>query len=192
MTNHGGKRAGAGAPRKISLPGEQTKVVRIPVGRVAEVREYLQRTPARWPDDLIPIGIPAIDALKRELPFFAGKVPAGFPSPAQDYAEGQLDLNEFLVEHEAATYFVQVEGNSMVGAGILPGDIVAIDRSLEPRHGQTVLAVIDGNLTLKELYKKEGVIKLLAHNPDYPPIEFRDGQELTVWGVMVGVVRKTK
>lgn len=80
----------------------------------------------------------------------------------------------------------------MSGAGILDGDLIAVDRSLEPRHGDVVLAVIDGELTVKELYKQEGQARLLAHNPDFIPIEIREGQELTVWGVVTGVVRKLR
>jgi DNA polymerase V len=123
---------------------------------------------------------------------FAWKVPAGFPSPAEDYAQGRLDLNDYLVEHEAATFYVRVEGHSMTGAGILDGDIIAVDRSLEPRQGDVVVAVIDGALTVKELNRQGDTITLRARNPEFKPIEFKLGQELVIWGVVKGVVRKLR
>lgn len=126
------------------------------------------------------------------LPLFAWKVPAGFPSPAEDYAQGRLDLNDYLVEHEAATFYVRVEGHSMTGAGILDGDIIAVDRSLEPRQGDVVVAVIDGALTVKELNRQGDIITLRARNPEFKPIEFKLGQELVIWGVVKGVVRKLR
>ena len=127
-----------------------------------------------------------------ECPLFLAPVEAGFPSPAEDYAEGRLDLNEYLVEHEAATFYVRVKGHSMTGAGILDGDVIAVDRALEPRHGDIVLAVIDGELTVKELHAQQGRVRLLPHSPDFAPIEIREGQEFTLWGVVKGVVRKLR
>lgn len=137
-------------------------------------------TPARLPDAPSP----------RQM--FAYKVPAGFPSPAEDYAEGLLDLNDFLVEHEAATFFIRVQGHSMTGAGILDGDILSVDRSLEARHGDVVLAVLEGELTVKVLEKTRGQIRLVPRHPDYAPIEFGPDRELILWGVVTGVVRKLR
>jgi DNA polymerase V len=159
---------------------------------VDDVKRYLKDTQVRWPDSLQAFGFAVADAAKLKLPLFASRVQAGFPSPAEDYAEGQLDLNEYIVEHEAATFYIRVQGHSMVGAGILDGDIIAVDRSLEARHGDIVLAVIDNELTVKELYKLAGTIKLLPHNPEFQPIEIKAGQELTIWGVVSGVVRKLR
>jgi DNA polymerase V len=187
MSTHGGKRPGAG--RK---PGpEPSKVVRIPVSRVDEVRAYLTQPRIRAWGDIELVGAPD-RRVKLALPLFDGSVPAGFPSPAEDYAEGSLDLNQYLVEHEAATFYVRVKGHSMTGAGILDGDIIAVDRALEARHGDIVLAVIDGELTVKELAIENGWVRLLPHHPDYPPIDFKTGQELTIWGVVKGVVRKLR
>jgi DNA polymerase V len=138
------------------------------------------------------VGQPDLAAQPLHLPLFAGSVPAGFPSPAEDFVEAKLDLNEFLVEHEAATFYIRVKGHSMTEAGILNGDIIAVDRALEPQHGDIVLAVIDGELTVKELFRQEGQIRLLPHHPDFTPIEIREGQELTIWGVVKGVVRKLR
>lgn len=187
MTLRGGKRPGAG--RK---PGpEPTKPVRIPVSRVDEVRAYLARPALHAWGMLAPLGVPE-RATARALPLFDGVVRAGFPSPAEDYAEGRLDLNDYLVEHEAATFYVRVKGHSMSGAGILDGDVIAVDRALEPRHGDIVVAVIDGELTVKELHREGGALRLLPHHPDFAPIEVGPGQELSVWGVVKGVVRKLR
>ena len=192
MHPKGGARPGAGRPRLTGLPGEASKVVRIPVSRVDDVRRYLKATQARWPDALAFAGQPDGQAPAFNLPLFASSVRAGFPSPAEDYAESTLDLNAFLVEHEAATFYVRVKGHSMIGAGILNGDIIAVDRALEARHGDIVLAVIDNELTVKELERQGDQIRLLPHNPEFAPIEIRSGQELLIWGVVTGVVRKLR
>jgi DNA polymerase V len=126
------------------------------------------------------------------LPLYSHRVPAGFPSPADDYVEGKLDLNDYIVEHEASTFYVRIQGHSMTGAGMLDGDVIAVDRSLEPRHGDIVLAVIDGELTVKQLHKQNGQVRLVAHNPEFKPIVILDSQELAVWGVVTGVVRKLR
>jgi DNA polymerase V len=187
MTSHGGKRPGAG--RK---PGpEPSKVIRIPASRVDEVRKYLAQPRIRVWGNVEYLGVP-VQGAKLALPLFDGSVPAGFPSPAEDYAEETLDLNTYLVDHEAATFYVRVKGHSMTGAGILDGDILAVDRALEARHGDIVLAVIDGELTVKELSIENGWVRLLPHHPDFPPIDFKTGQELTIWGVVKGVVRKLR
>lgn len=187
----GGSRPGAGRKPGTGLYGEQTKVIRIPASRVDEVRDFLTEPRIRNWNGIEPVGGATIGRPVR-LPLFAARVPAGFPSPAEDYTEGLLDLNEFLVEHEAATFYVRVRGHSMVGAGILDGDIIAVDRALEANHGDIVLAVIDNELTVKELYRQNGQVRLLPRSPDFAPIEIRDGQELTVWGVVKGVVRKLR
>ncbi len=165
--------------------------MRVPVSRADEVKAYLSQAKIRSWDNLEYLGEPERH-LKLALPLFDGSVPAGFPSPAEDYVEGKLDLNEYLVEHEAATFYVRVKGHSMSGAGILDGDIIAVDRAVEARHGDTVLAVIDGELTVKDLHRDAETVRLLPRNPDFAPIEFKQGQELTIWGVVTGVVRKLR
>lgn len=169
--------------------------MRIPVSRIDDVRTYLTRPRgimAQAGGNVEWIGHAHLPPQSVRLPLFASRVPAGFPSPAEDYAEGHLDLNEFLVEHEAATFYVRVQGHSMSGAGILDGDVIAVDRALEARHGDIVLAVIDNELTVKELYRQNGQIRLLPNNPEFSPIEIKPGQELTIWGVVKGVVRKLR
>ncbi|HET98231.1 MAG TPA: translesion error-prone DNA polymerase V autoproteolytic subunit [Desulfurivibrio alkaliphilus] len=126
------------------------------------------------------------DELKR--PLFAQGVSAGFPSPAEDYIEGRLDLNELMVAHPAATFFVRVAGDSMIGAGIHHDDILVVDRSLEPISGKIVIAVVDGELTVKRLFKRDGRVRLLAENPAYPPIELSGEATCEIWGVATFVI----
>jgi DNA polymerase V len=124
-----------------------------------------------------------------DLPLLSG-IAAGFPSPATDFSESGLDLNAYLIRHRAASFYFSVEGDSMSGAGILDGDKVLVDRAVEPQHGHIVVAVVNSEYTLKRLYRRREVLELHAENPSYSPIRFREGEELQVWGVVVGVVRK--
>jgi DNA polymerase V len=126
----------------------------------------------------------------KKLPLFNSRVAAGFPAPADDDLDQSLDLNEHLIDHPAATFFVRVTGDSMVGAGVHDGDLLIVDRSLEPRHSNVVIAVIDGELTVKRLHKKPGQVQLLAENGSYPIINISAEQELTIWGVVTNVVHK--
>jgi DNA polymerase V len=123
-------------------------------------------------------------------PLFISPVMAGFPSPATDYMDDGLDLNEYLVQHKAASYMFRVRGNSMHDAGIMDGDRVVVDRSITPRHSHIVIAVIDGEYTIKRLHRTRKCIELRAENPAYPPIQFTDDSVLEIWGVVVGVARK--
>ena len=122
------------------------------------------------------------------LPFFATAVQAGFPSPADDYQEGALDLNEHLIRRPAATFFLRVLGDSMTGAGIHSGDLLIVDRSLHPADGRIVIAAVDGELTVKRLSRRRGHVRLMPENPRYQPIEIGDGQYLQIWGVVLHVV----
>lgn len=126
-----------------------------------------------------------------ELPLFCAHAPAGFPSPADDYIECNLDLNEFMVAHPAATYYVRVSGDSMIEAGILHGDYLIVDRAVEPYSGAVVVAVVEGELTVKRLYRQQGVIELRPENKAYSPIPIKEEMELLIWGVVTGVFRKT-
>lgn len=111
------------------------------------------------------------------LPVYAARVPAGLPSPADDHLESPLDLTEHLVRHPAATFLVTVSGRSMEGAGIFHGDTLVVDRSLEPRDRDIVVAAVDGELTVKRLRKQAGRVVLVAESPHYPSIELCDGRE---------------
>ena len=122
------------------------------------------------------------------LPIFLGRLPAGFPSPADDYLEGKLDLNRHLIKHPAATFFVRVTGDSMIGAGIHSGDLLVVDRSLEPADKNVVVAVLDGELTVKRLSKQNGILRLLPENLNYQPIEITPQQTIEIWGVVTSVI----
>lgn len=111
-------------------------------------------------------------------------VPAGYPSPAQDYYTGRIDLNEHLIHDVTSTFIVRVSGDSMEPAGISDGDELIVDRSLEPRHGSVVVAVLDGELTVKRLWLTGRGVVLHAENPRYPDIHVPALSELTVWGVV--------
>lgn len=122
------------------------------------------------------------------LPIFLGRIPAGFPSPADDYIEGKLDLNRHLIKHPAATFFLRVSGDSMIDAGIHTGDILVVDRSLEAVDGNVIVAALDGELTVKRLSKRERIVRLLPANKDYQPIEIRTQQTFEIWGVVTSVI----
>jgi DNA polymerase V len=123
-------------------------------------------------------------------PLMASKISAGFPSPAQDYIEGKLDLNEYMIAHPASTFFVRVDGYSMVGAGILPEDILVVDRSLEATHNRIVIAIVDGELTVKRLRIEAGDYYLIPESPDYPSIHIHEDMDFAIWGVVTYVIHK--
>jgi DNA polymerase V len=125
-----------------------------------------------------------------ETRLLSHRISAGFPSPAADYAEEGLDLNHYLVQNKPATFMFTVKGDSMMGAGICDGDKVVVDKALKPKHKDIVVAVVDGEYTIKRLYQLRGRIELQPENPSYQPITFNEGKELQIWGVVVGVVRK--
>ena len=123
-------------------------------------------------------------------PVYVAKVSAGFPSPADDYQEGSLDLNKYLIRNPAATFFVRVTGNSMINAGIHDGDMLVVDRSLEPASRSVVIAAIDGELTVKRLMKYKDKLVLEPENEDYAPQEIHADMEFQIWGVVTNVIHK--
>ncbi|QWF71906.1 translesion error-prone DNA polymerase V autoproteolytic subunit [Methylomonas paludis] len=131
---------------------------------------------------------PAQSLQKRFLPLFTGKVAAGFPSPADDYIEKTLDLNDLLVKKPAATFFVRAQGESMLGAGIHPDDILVVDRSLEPVAGKIVICALNGELTVKRLAREQGQWQLKAENPAYADIVLHEDIDMVVWGVVTNVI----
>ncbi len=167
--SRGGKRPGAGRPSGRGKFNKATKPVRIPLDMVDTVLKYANRGGFR-------------------LPLYASRVAAGFPSPADDYEERQLDLNEHLVQRPESTFFVRASGDSMINAGIHSGDILVVDRSLEPKHGKVVIAIIDNELTVKRLYKTDSQISLVPENPNYKSIELAEESELQIWGVVTNVI----
>ncbi|HIC51309.1 MAG TPA: translesion error-prone DNA polymerase V autoproteolytic subunit [Candidatus Marinimicrobia bacterium] len=125
-----------------------------------------------------------------KIPLFESGVSAGFPSPADDYLDLPIDLNEFLIKHPSATFYVRVKGNSMEGAGIRNGDLLIVDRAEEPRNKSIVLGIINGEFTVKRIKKKGSDLYLMPDNPDYKPIKIDDNMNFQVWGVVTYVVHK--
>lgn len=120
------------------------------------------------------------------LPLFTESCAAGFPSPAQDFIERKLDLNEFCIQHPSATYFVRAEGNSMINAGILSGDLLIVDKALTPVHGDIVIAAVNGEFTVKEL-RTHPKLCLQPMNPSYDPI-YINTDDLEIFGVVIHAI----
>ena len=188
----GGKRPGAGRKAGSSPYGESTKVMRIPHSVAGMVEGVLAAHKARHAGQRLrnDILLPAPDSPPIPRPLFSHKVAAGFPSPADDYIAGQLSLDEHLISNKDATFFVRAKGNSMVGAGIFDGDLLVVDKSRTPASGDIVIAIVDGDLTVKRLVRHGVKFTLKPENPRFKDIEFKDGQELQVWGVVTAAVKK--
>lgn len=119
-------------------------------------------------------------------------VKAGFPNPAEDARGVALDLNELIIRHPISTYYLRVDGDSMTGAGIMSGDIVVVDKSLEPKNGDIVVAAVDGDFTLKHLKRHGQEAWLVAAHPDYPPIALHEAVDAQLWGVVTYVIHQTR
>lgn len=117
---------------------------------------------------------------------------AGFPSPATDYMTQAIDLNKELVRHPAATFYGRVVGDSMIDAGVEEGDILVIDRSLEPQSGDMAVCFLDGEFTLKYLQIDRSGLTLVPANPEYPEIKVGEGMEFKMWGVVTYVIKKVR
>lgn len=165
----GGQRAKAGRPQGSGKFGEPSKAIRVPQSEV----EYILK---------------AVENHFYRLPFYQNAVSAGFPSPAEDEMAEKLDLNELLIKHPSATFFLRVSGSSMIKAGIHDRDILIVDRSLEPSHGKIVIASLNGELTVKRLHKDGNRIRLIAENDAYAPIEITGEIDLRIWGVVTNVI----
>jgi DNA polymerase V len=166
MSPRGGTREGAGRPKS-----EPTKTVRVPISLLSEI-EQLE------------------EGINYQLPVFSSKVQAGFPSPADDYIEGYLDLNTKFIRHPSATFVLQATGDSMVDAGIFSGDWLLVDRSIEATDGHIVIAAVNGELTVKRLSKKKGNVQLFPANPKFKPINITQECEMVIWGVVTLVLHE--
>lgn len=133
------------------------------------------------------IYLPITSPIKCGLPLFVVPVSAGFPSPADDYLEGNLNLHTYLVKRPAATFFATARGDSMVGAGIHSGNLLVVDRSLEPEN-RIVIALLEGEFIVRRLQAASGVTYLVASNEAYEPIKISDGMELEIWGVLIAAI----
>jgi DNA polymerase V len=119
-----------------------------------------------------------------------GFVQAGFPSPAEDLGAQRIDLTQLLIKHSQATYFLRASGHSMTEAGIFDNDILVVDRAIKPRNTHIVVAIVDGDFTVKQLYLRAGRMKLKSANPTYPDITPKDGQTIEVWGVVTSSIKQ--
>lgn len=133
---------------------------------------------------------PLDEPLTTLLPVFSSKISAGFPSPADDYIEGKIDLNRLLVKNHPSTYMVKVDGNSMIGAGILSGDILIIDTSIQVTDKKIVVACINGELLIKRYSVEKGQIYLKAENPDFNPILIDPNDDFSIIGAVTSVIRQ--
>jgi len=129
---------------------------------------------------------------RRPLPLLLWRVCAGFPSPADDYVEEALDLNDLLVRNPPATFMMRVSGCSMEAAGIYDGDLLVVDRSLQARPGDIVIAYLNGELTVKRIATRGGRLALVADDGAFPPIEITEAMDFEVWGVVTHVIRSVR
>jgi DNA polymerase V len=141
---------------------------------------------------LPPTAIAFAQGPRMPVAWVEGTVPAGFPSPAADFAVKRHDLNELLITHPDATFMWRARGLSMIGLGIADGDILVVNRALNATHGDIVVAEIDGDFTVKQFYRRNGVLQLRAANATFPPILFRDGQTMTICGVVTATIKRFK
>jgi DNA polymerase V len=158
----------------------------VPEGSVTYIQDFL----SRYPDVTEFASADASQISKLEIPLYGSKVAAGYPSPADEHIDDTLDLNDYMVQRPDTTFMLKVEGMSMRDAGILPDDILVVDRSIKAAHNKIVIAALDGELTVKRLFHRGGLIKLLPENPDYPEIEIENESELVIWGVVIGSFRR--
>lgn len=189
---HGGARPGSGRKSGTGPYGEPTRQVRVPESQVDTVVAYLDtyRQPARV-EDPRPVSLETTV----NLVAFSSRVAAGFPSPCQDYLDDSVDLNAALIlpGHEASTFVLRVanDGWSMIQAGIFPGDRIVVDRALSDsaQQGDVVVAIVNGDMTIKTLGEIDGQVALIPENAHLKPITFKDGDTLEIWGVVTHSLR---
>lgn len=188
-----GRRVGTGKFK------ESTLVIRIPASQAPVIQNYLASYQRKKlgidSDGVTDFMLPSLNRQPIKLPLYSSKVSAGFPSPAEEHVEKRLDPSEFLIDHKDATFFVTIQGQSMIDVGLLPGDKAVVDRSKVAAAGDIVLAVLDGEFTIKTLsYNKDGSIRLLPANSTgaYSPIDVTEAMQFEVWGVVTGSFRRFK
>jgi DNA polymerase V len=189
------KKAKPGRPKGRNAYGESTIPIRIPKSKVTQITEYLKQSALKNSPDTIDfyehirqVSVPEVSV---ELSLYSSKVSAGFPSPCDDHIAKRLNIHDYLVDQEDATYLVTVIGWSMRDAGLLPKDVVIVDRSKNAKVGNIIMAMIDGEFTIKQLALGEnGNPVLLPANPDFKPIEIKEGMDFEIWGVVTGSIRK--
>lgn len=192
---HGGRRPGAGRKPGNNM-AQPTKVIRVPVNTVKTIKSFVSSLTKKYAlqahvdsSDLIQF----IQAKQHIVfPLYTSKIAAGFPSPADDHIEQRLNPSDYLVKNDTATFFVRVKGDSMIEAGIFDNDILVIDRSKTQQNGDIVLAILDGEFTVKILEQSKKGIRLISANQNYPAIAIKKEQSFEIWGVVTGSMRKFK
>ena len=187
--NHGGARKGAGRKKNSGSFKEETKVIRVPISLVDSLIPTIEVYKSQVKSK-VEVFLTKDNPTELSIPIFTSRVQAGFPSPADDHLEDALDLNTHLIHHKEATFFVKAQGDSMLGAGIQQGDILIVDKSLSAKSGKIVIAVVDGEFTVKRLHKYKGNITLKAENPDFEDIKIGGTDELIIWGVVTSVIHQ--
>jgi DNA polymerase V len=167
----GGTRQGAGRPRGKGPWGEKTIPMRVPASLFKGVTQFMKKRGYR-------------------LPLYASHVPAGTPSQPGDDVEDMTDLNTLLLKDPENSFLLRVKGDSMINAGIHDGDLLVVDRSLEPANGKIVVATIDGQATVKRFKRNQTGIELLPENPNYQPLHIAKNQKLDISGIVIGCIRK--
>ncbi len=162
-----------GRPKGLNRYGEATKPIRVPISKINDVYSFLDK-----------------HSHHNTCPLFSSKVPAGFPSPADDYIEASLNLNEYIIQHPSSTFFVRASAHSMINAGIFSGDLLVVDKSLTPTHGRIIIAAIDGELTVKRLWREANRVQLRPENNQYQPIDITAQQDMVIWGVVTHVIHE--
>ena len=189
ISSHGGARNGAGRKKNSGRYKEDTKVIRIPISLAKSLTPVIEVYKSQIKSEIEVLAVKE-NPTELSIPIFTSRVQAGFPSPADDHLEDALDLNTHLIHHKEATFFVKAQGDSMLGAGIQQGDILIVDKSLNAKSGKIVIAVVDGEFTVKRLHKYKGNITLKAENPEFQDIKIGGTDELIIWGVVTSVIHQ--
>lgn len=170
MAPRGGHRSNAGRPKKYA--NEPTQAIRLPLSFIEQIKKG------------------AINLNPQTIPLYSSNVRAGSPTPASDDIECYLNLNDYCIKHPESTFLVRAAGDSMTDAGIESGDLLIVDRSLEPVTGKIVIAAIDGELTVKRLSVTKAGVQLLPENKAYAPIDITDNQQIIIWGVVIFILHQ--
>jgi DNA polymerase V len=202
----GGKREGAGRPKGSGKYGEPTKAVRVPISKLSEIEDLIRRSHPNTSltgSNSAPLNDHKVVSMRKHaaaqgsassasnvyrLPLFMNPVAAGFPVQTEDYVEDRIDLNEHLIKHPSATFLVRVAGESMLDVGIHPNDILIVDRAVEAKNGKIVIAVVDGELTVKRLKQHKGAIFLMPENESFEPLKVSPEMDFRIWGVVTQVI----
>ncbi len=193
----GGSRRGAGRKPNTGMYKERTVAKRIPKSLARNLEQLVSSLNEEQGNKKFTMGfnvkqLGPMYPSNLSLPLFSNRVQAGFPSPADDHLEASLDLNKLLIQHPESTFFVRASGNSMINVGINDNDTLVVDRSLEPKHGDIIIAALNSELTVKRLYAKDNKVFLMPENQDYSIIEVNEEMDFIVWGVVTSVVHQLK